>query len=391
MGRWSDARLDELRLVGDEPADAVVTALFADGGVEAVNALLGRLTRDDELVPAALPAIVRDYLTATAVPALDAAAAEAGERVFAEHGPEILLMLACYSLPAAYAAKKGVEVLYRTGYLARRPNRRLFETTQMVIDVMTPGGLEAQGRGSRTVQKVRLMHAAIRHLVQADTAAPWDAAAMGVPINQEDLAGTLMTFSWLVIDGLRRLGVELGDAAATAYLEAWRVVGGHMGVQPELVPADLAEAKTLTETIQRRQIAPSESGRALTTALLEMLEGNLPGPARDVPAAAMRLCLPPAVADGLGVPRHDLETKLFHAAAELLGAAERDLRATEGRRRALRAVNLALADAIAAQRTTEVGRELRIPTDLRASWALPAEREPGGCIGWLLPWLGKKR
>src|SRR5690606_21151437 len=137
----------------------------------------------------------------------DQAAIAPGQELFAEHGPLILMCLGHYSLPAAYAAAKGVEVLHRTAYLEKRPAKRLFETTQMVIDVMSPGGLAAAGRGVRTAQKVRLMHAMVRHLIQHDPEQPWD-ASLGVPINQEDLAGTLMTFSWLTLDGLAKLGVH---------------------------------------------------------------------------------------------------------------------------------------------------------------------------------------
>jgi hypothetical protein len=34
------------------------------------------------------------------------------------------------TLPAAYAARKGVQVIHRTGYLAKRPVRRAFETAR---------------------------------------------------------------------------------------------------------------------------------------------------------------------------------------------------------------------------------------------------------------------
>jgi len=56
-------------------------------------------------------------------------------------------------------------VLFETGELYQRPNRRVFETLQMVVDVMSPGGLAAEGRGSLTALKVRLMHAAVRKLL----------------------------------------------------------------------------------------------------------------------------------------------------------------------------------------------------------------------------------
>ena len=180
----------------------------------------------------------------------------AGQDVFQELGPEILLILGCYSLPAAYAATRGARVLGQTGFLSEDTDRRLAETSQMVLDVMSTGGLTPTGRGVRAAEKVRLMHAAIRHLIVGRTDQPWDQAENGLPINQEDLAATLMTFSYLVVDGLRKLGFSVTAGEAEDYLEAWKLVGRLMGVLPELIPANFAEAKTLTERIEQRQIAP---------------------------------------------------------------------------------------------------------------------------------------
>src|SRR5688572_8391504 len=215
----TDAILDAARLRGDALADDTVAAVFKAGDTAAVARLLSTLMRDDQ-EPRHLAPAVADYLKQTGGsiergPEL----AAAGERIFAEHGPEVMMLLCCYSLPSSYAARKGVQVLHRTAYLAKRPNRRLFETAQFIVDVMSPGGLGPGGRGIRTAQKVRLMHASIRHLIQNDPAAPWDVQELGVPINQEDLLGTPMTFTWLILDGLARLGVRLTPQEQQAYLE----------------------------------------------------------------------------------------------------------------------------------------------------------------------------
>jgi|SRR5689334_11152834 len=132
----TDAILDAARHRGDPFADAVVAAIFKDGDTPAVAKLLSTLMKDDQQQPAALPPQVEEYLAKTAMSlhrSPDSAAT--GEQIFAEHGPEILMLLCCYSLPSSYAAKKGVQVLHRTAYLAKRPNRRLFETAQFIVDV----------------------------------------------------------------------------------------------------------------------------------------------------------------------------------------------------------------------------------------------------------------
>jgi hypothetical protein len=236
----TDAILDAARLRGDALADATVAEVFKAGDTAAVAKLVSQLMRDDQQ-PGNLPAPVLDYLAkSTAILGRAPNAGSAGEQVFSEHGPEIMMLLCCYSLPSSYAAKKGVQVLHRTAYLAKRPNRRLFETAQFIVDVLSPGGLGPGGRGVRTAQKVRLMHAAIRHLILADTSAPWPVESLGVPINQEDLLGTLMTFTWLIIDGLTKLGVKLTPVEQQSYLAAWLVVGELMGVEPGLMPRNVA-------------------------------------------------------------------------------------------------------------------------------------------------------
>jgi hypothetical protein len=313
MGRedWTNERLDAMREVGDPVADAAVGALFAAGGVGAVNDLTRTLVQNDGIASAELPPIIRDYLAETAaLPEIDSEKVRRGEAFFGALGPEILTALGFYGLPASYAAKKGVQVLHRTVKLTQQPIRRIFETTQMVMDVMAEGGLGPGGRGVRTAQKVRLMHAAVRHLLTHDPQQPWD-ASLGVPINQEDEAGTLMTFSYLVLDGLDRLGLKRSDEDREAYFHSWMVVGRLLGVCDELIPANVAEGKALTEIIHQRQVGPSPEGQQLTAALVEGFQGIMPGPLKGVPASLVHFFLDQDpfggknVSEMLGVPPAD--------------------------------------------------------------------------------------
>jgi ER-bound oxygenase mpaB/B'/Rubber oxygenase, catalytic domain len=326
----TDAILDAARMRGDVLADDTVAAVFKAGDTAAVAKLLSTLMRDDQQ-PGALPAPVLDYLDQTSALAPRSSgeggrapgSVATGERVFAEHGPEVMMLLCCYSLPSSYAAKKGVQVLHRTAYLAKRPNRRLFETSQFIVDVLSPGGLGPGGRGVRTAQKVRLMHAAIRHLIRVDTASPWDVKELGVPINQEDVLGTLMTFSYLILDGLARLGVKLTPQEQQAFLDTWLAVGRLVGIEPQLLPRTVAEAKATTDLIERRQIAESPQGRDMTAALLGMMESNLPHPFKSMPGCLIREFVPPNVATFLGIPSHPLREEMIRLADETLRPLQR--------------------------------------------------------------------
>jgi ER-bound oxygenase mpaB/B'/Rubber oxygenase, catalytic domain len=217
--RWNDAQLDAMRQTQDIVADPVVAALFAAGQVDAVNSLMKTLVENDGLPPDALPPSVAAYLSATGgLPDwADPNKIAAGERVFWRYGPAIIAVLTCYALPFCYAGRKGVQVLALTARLRTNPTRRIIETAQMVVDVMRPGGLGAVGSGIRTAQKVRLMHAGVRCLIGQY---PGWKPEFDLPINQEDLAGTLVSFSSITIDGLERLGYPLADDEIEGYLHA---------------------------------------------------------------------------------------------------------------------------------------------------------------------------
>jgi hypothetical protein len=94
---------------------------------------------------------------------------ERGNDLFGRYAGHMLTILHCYSLPACFAAAKGVEVLYRTKRLQHQVSRRILETGQFLIDVLDEGGLGPHGRGRRSAQKVRLLHATIRHFLRHRT------------------------------------------------------------------------------------------------------------------------------------------------------------------------------------------------------------------------------
>ena len=316
----SDAFLNAKRQLGDAMADGVVASLIDSGEIDEVDRELLALLRDDQIVSASLPTPLREYFEQTEGPLeVNPEALRRAQNVFADYGPEILMVLGFYSLPAAYAAEKGVQVLYRTAFLQKRPMRRVLETSRMVAEVMAPDGLAGAGSGLRIIQKVRLMHAGIRHMLQTDEQNPWD-PDLGVPINQEDLAGTLMTFSYIVLSGLEQLGVTLHPDDANGYLQTWSAIGRLMGVDDDLIPETMAEAEDLTRKIRQRQIAGSPEGIALTHALIDGYAEWLDGIPDSAPASMIHFFLDDDVlmhqnvAAMLDVPR----ARWFHLLPRLL-------------------------------------------------------------------------
>jgi ER-bound oxygenase mpaB/B'/Rubber oxygenase, catalytic domain len=279
--KWTDALLDRMRKTGDELADKPVKKVLDSGGVDAVNALLRTLVRNDQPVPEELPAEIRDYLAESlALPEwADMGKIKRGQELYDTWGVLITLCLFCASLPASYAAAKGVKVLYLTARLDTDARRRVMETGQFLIDVLAVGGLDDEhGKGRRTIQRVRLMHAAVRNLIEERNKQQpglWD-PDWGTPINQEDLAGTRLAFSYIVADSLPRLGVRLPAKDVDAYLHLWDVIGHLMGVDDELRVHGKADAKALVDAIRDRQFRASPEGQDMTKALLGLMDEMTP-------------------------------------------------------------------------------------------------------------------
>jgi ER-bound oxygenase mpaB/B'/Rubber oxygenase, catalytic domain len=322
---WNDAYLDEMRKIGDPETDKLVKDLIPDRLVS-VDRLMDALVRNETPPPGALPCELMTFLNKTgSVSAEDLQAVRKGQRLFSRNGHIILMTLVCGSLPTAYAARMGVKVLRGTRRLLIDPNRRLWETAQMVVNIMGPGGLSGPGRGIRTAQKVRLMHAAVRSILLTESNPAWDKKLLGMPVNQEDLAGTLLLFSHFVLDRLEKLGVWIDPEEKAGYFKAWQVIGGILGILPDLIPENLDEAAKLNALIWKRQQASSQEGRDMLHALLELLKKDTPLPMKWAPGSTIRYLLPPRAADMIGVPRHRIGRRAIGMLAKLNGLVNRVL------------------------------------------------------------------
>ncbi len=371
------AFLYSMRCIGDEDGDRLVDIVLAgldeDSELAPKHRLMAHLIEHDELPPSSFPPELKRFLHASErFPQFDMEKIRRGQAVFAEHGPEMMLSLGTYSLPGAYASNDGAKVLVQTDYLVSFPQRRLLETAQMVIDVMRPGGLDRDGRGFATARKVRLMHAAIRHLILEREDPAWDVERLGIPINQEDLAGTLTTFAYMPLDALEKLGVRLEIEDKDAYVYAWRCVGEIMGIHEALLPNDFAEVESLAYAISAGQIRteePNEAGRELTRALIDMMEGMLPGRIFDpsVPAM-MRFFLPTEVANALSIERSLLGSIYVEVGAFLARCFTRWRLATPLRRFLFRHLSLAMIQAFIDHDRGGKRAEFDLPLSLRGAW-----------------------
>ncbi|RYE72810.1 MAG: DUF2236 domain-containing protein [Oxalobacteraceae bacterium] len=332
--QWTDEFLWQKRTQGDPLADGVINTLLATNQKGEVDQIFQMLARNRQFpnpafdaLPDPVRTIVEDYfvrtrqLPAYAEPFKLMIAAD----VFRQHGPKMLMILLCKSLPLCYTCWRGAKVLYQTGRLRVHTEgptsqslgaftRRLMETAQFVVDVLTHNNFEQDGTAIVAAQKVRLMHATIRHFAQQRH---WDIATYGVPINQQDMVGTLLSFGVVIIDGLEQLGITLTPEEREAYLHLWYVVGAMMGIDEDLLSEDEAACRYLMNAILAQQSAPSVEGTELTQACIELMRDRLiVGPLQRLTPSFVRFFVGDHYADMLKVENVDTSDSVLMNAAQ---------------------------------------------------------------------------
>jgi hypothetical protein len=294
----SHAMLDAARAEGDRPADQCVARL--SGEVWTVNAGLRNVRDNQQQLPDSLPADLREFLLSQVViPAwLDRTRVLNAQRWAEAHLFHVSAALFCASLPSAYAAERGAKVLMATRRMSGDLDRRVNETARFVLDVLAPGSFDPEGAALQAIRKVRLMHAAVRMLLRERAE-----FAHEVPINQEDLLGTLLSFSVIVVRSVRRMGVVVDARDAEDFYHLWRGVGAMLGLRDDLLPFGFAPALRATDRIAVRQFRPSPHGRVLMADLLAGIKAHFDLPVlRETPPKLVRYLLGDHVADMLGVP-----------------------------------------------------------------------------------------
>jgi squalene cyclase len=373
-GTWDLADLRRMRGAADRPADDVIRAVYDDGQQAALRQVMGALVTADEPLPPGLPKAARSYFQDTQdLPSwADPALMLQGQKLFTRHGWLMAAGLFCSSLPQAYCASRGASVLIETQGMTRHVYRRILETAQFVFDICVEGNMKPSGRGIRAAQKVRLMHATVRHFIMLK--GEWDVSDLGLPINQEDLAGTLMTFSVVLLDAVKRAGEQVSDDDEAAFLHLWRVAGHFLGVDPALTPTDPADGRALMQAIRDDQWQHSVRGQLLVKDLIASMEVFLPGKIfDDLPEALIRFFTPAPVPTLLGIEGTPLLSMVLDAGAVVdaifdatFGGLADDLKVERFVQKILRDMMIGMIDVQREGKQTA----FRIPDGLVRDWGL---------------------
>jgi hypothetical protein len=297
--RWaSDSFLNELRSKVDVLAEECLRQLREGLEKHNINKLFRLLDANDIPLPSDGPEPLKTFLKqSSGVPLVDGRTVDRerlkrGQRVFMTHAFPCALVLLTKSLPEGYAAPNLAKILHTTRGLLDDTYRRLLGVLQLVVNVCSVGGFEPEGKAIITISKIRLLHAAIRRQVcerlpnYEGQINPSTHIPNGKPVNLEDMLGTVMGFSYLVIVGLEQLNIPLTGEEKEDFYYLWRVFAQMMGIHPEndpdnslYVPADLDEAGLFYDSYRRRHYVESSQnseGVELAKANLDMLNELLP-------------------------------------------------------------------------------------------------------------------
>ncbi len=275
MKFYTNANFDQLRQGQDPVADRSVDLLvLSPNWIQEINDWIRIPENYPKDFPLELIAFFDFYLTKhkQCLPAFLAP----GQRFFEEKGDLYLAMLGFYSLPYCYAFGDGAQVLVRSKRILDQIGERLGETASFVLSIFRPGAFLAQDEAYLICAKVRLIHAFSRYFIH-QYAKDWN-PDFGQPVNQEDMLGTNLAFSFIVLRGLGKLGIFVNQKEQEAVLVYWKWIGELMGVDTRFWPKTSKEAFELDKLIRKRHLKPSEAGQKLIRSLLQFYRKNIPDP-----------------------------------------------------------------------------------------------------------------
>jgi ER-bound oxygenase mpaB/B'/Rubber oxygenase, catalytic domain len=355
-----DDILGQLARAADPDADDVVATIVTslhlgpgdpdwDARRAAYPDLMREIGRDDDA--AAVAAFLRGGAEIDSL--IQPKLVHHAQEFFEEHGVAVITSLFLASLPQAYLGRRGVQTLDMTGELVANWSRRIQETGQFLVNVLTRDPTMAETdrttlhhgeTGARVVRRVRLTHSAVRWLLKArydpkllnlalrDLPKPktlWHlrmkqigepgGADLSEPLNQEDLLATLGTFTTVVFSALDKLAVPYDKGQRKAYHHLWNIVGWHLGIGDEaalahiptglterwphnrVLPLKVKEMDTLFERLRSLLEEESEQGRRLAKTLVQDFSYPLPRPLQGAPAFIVRYLIGDEDADKLDI------------------------------------------------------------------------------------------
>ncbi|NOP98451.1 oxygenase MpaB family protein [Mycolicibacterium fortuitum] len=261
-------RLGERLTVGDEPMDRLVDWMSSAGMAQMRPLFEKALTEGIDNVPDAPKPLREFFIGVERIPDwVDPEKLRKGQRALARGGADGMSIARDVSLLGGYQFSGFNKTLLRTGALEKGSNKRFAETMQWAMDVISDGGLAPLGVGYRSTLHVRLIHAFVRRHVSAMP--DWRADEWGLPVNQTDMAATLV--GALVAPPVASLGMGIipapGELDAIAHLT--RYVGWLIGVEDEWLPHSFRDSIRVLYHTSTALAVPDETTQQLSVPMAQ--------------------------------------------------------------------------------------------------------------------------
>lgn len=305
--------LGERLTVGDGSMDHLAEWM-SSVGMEQTRPLFERALADGIANVPEAPAPLRDFFVGIETPPdwVDQDKLRRGQRALRRGGADGMYVARDVSLLGGYQFSGFNKTLLRTGALEKGSNKRFAETMQWAMDVISEGGLEPLGVGYRSTIRVRLIHAFVRRHV-ADMP-DWREDDWGVPVNQTDMAATLVGALVAPAVGAIGMGVVLSPSELGAIAHLTRYVGWLIGVEDQWLPRNFRDSVRVLYHTLTALAAPDESTKQLAVPMIDdplaWHYDRLPGLRRRL-ARAQHLSitssfLGPRAVRALGLPTYSL-------------------------------------------------------------------------------------
>lgn len=262
------ASFGEALTVGDPEMDDLVAWMRTDEATGS-RELFTRALRDGiDAVPEA-PDRLRDFFTRIEdTPAwVDVDKIRRGQRALRTTGADGAYLGRDVALLGGYVFSGFNKTLLRTGALEKGSNRRFAETFAWALDTFAAGSLEPQGIGYQSTLRVRMIHAYVRAHVSAMP--DWQAEDWGLPVNQTDMAATLLGTFIAPVMGAPGLGILLRPADLDAVAHLTRYVGWLIGVREDLLPTSYRDAVGLLFHLMMALSEPDETTQLLSVPMAQ--------------------------------------------------------------------------------------------------------------------------
>ncbi|MGV9413119.1 oxygenase MpaB family protein [Nocardia sp. NPDC003693] len=260
--------LGECLTVGDEPMDQLVEWMYSVG-MSTARPLFERALADGIASLQSPPEPLRAFFAdIEAIPAwVDPDTLTRAALVLRGGGSDGMYLARDVSLLGGYQFAGFNQTLLRTGALEKGSNTRFAETMKWAMDVISADGLLPGTTGYRSTVRVRMIHSFVRRHVVAMP--DWEPQRWGLPINQTDMAATLVGSFIAPTTGGLGMGMLLPPSDLDAIAHLTRYTGWLLGVREEFLPRSFRDGVRVLYHTMTALATPDETTKQLAAPMVD--------------------------------------------------------------------------------------------------------------------------